>query len=128
MADVAAAAGFPAWTEERLSAELERPMTRAFVLEHVGLAIGWEVMGELELHLIAVLPSRRRAGVGRALLEAFEGSAEAVHLEVSARDLGALAFYAAAGYAETGRRPGYYPSGHDAVLMTKRRAPRTFAG
>jgi ribosomal protein S18 acetylase RimI-like enzyme len=39
-------------------------------------------------------------------------------LEVSALNDGALAFYAAEGWAQLDRRPGYYRDGSDARVLT----------
>ncbi len=45
-------------------------------------------------------------------------------LEVSARNGGALAFYAAAGFTEIDRRHRYYRDGSDAVVMRLPLGPR----
>jgi ribosomal protein S18 acetylase RimI-like enzyme len=42
-----------------------------------------------------------------------------VLLEVSARNDGALAFYATEGFTEIDRRPAYYRDGSDAVVMQR---------
>ena len=78
-----------------------------------------------EILNIAVLPEKRRLGVGRALLECVFAEAEArgVHsvvLEVASRNEGALALYSALGFSKAGVRKGFYSRQRDdAVIMTK---------
>ena len=69
---------------------------------------------EAELMTIAVDPKWRGRGIGAALLRAaFEdllmSSARRLFLEVAADNQPALALYRAHGFAEIGRRDGYYP-------------------
>jgi ribosomal-protein-alanine N-acetyltransferase len=79
------------------------------------------IAGEAEILTLAVAPARRREGLARALVEAAAGSAavlaaESLFLEVAADNAGAIGLYRAAGFAEVGRRRGYYPrSGAPAV-------------
>lgn len=97
----------------------------------IGFAIGRALPEEGELLLIAVDPAHRREGVGRLLLTTLEArlaesGARVMHLEVRASNRGAQRFYAALGYAVSGRRSGYYPAGvhanirEDAILMSRR--------
>jgi ribosomal-protein-alanine acetyltransferase len=105
-------AGYCAWQEDTLIAFawVMRPMP-----------------DEAELLDIAVLPERRRAGVGTRLLLTIEQSlhesgCERLHLEVRASNTNARALYASLGYDEVGLRVGYYPNGRsreDAILMRK---------
>lgn len=122
------------WTAESLRAERSRHGAIALTArvegsEVVGVALGWAVAGELEVSVVAVSPTRRRAGVGRALVEALlEGAralgASTAFLDVRAGNAAALALYRAAGFAETGRRRAYYRDGEDAVQMSAA-LPRT---
>ncbi len=69
--------------------------------------------GEAEVLTLAVDPGSRRAGLGRALVEAAalsanEAGASSLFLEVAEDNLAALALYRAAGFEEAGRRSGYY--------------------
>ena len=92
-----------------------------------GFALGREVAGESELVTICVDPGAMRQGAGRALLARFEAEARArgaatAFLEVAEDNRAARALYAAAGWAETGRRRGYYARAAgavDAVTMSK---------
>lgn len=75
--------------------------------------LGRAVAGEAELLTLAVAPEARRQGTARALVEDFAAEARArgaqtAFLEVAADNLPARALYAAAGWAEAGRRRGYY--------------------
>jgi [ribosomal protein S18]-alanine N-acetyltransferase len=92
------------------------------------IVLGRAVAGEAELLTIAVKPEHRRAGLGGALLDAFEAEAVArdasvAFLEVAADNAPAIALYLRHGYAEAGRRNGYYvaPDGtrRDALLMSR---------
>lgn len=109
---------------ERAAPSLSSPHALAlFDPDRAAYAHGVVIAGEAELHEIAVDPALRRAGAGRALLDAFAAAAAArgasvVHLEVAADNEAALALYRSAGFDEVGRRPRYYPSGADAVLMS----------
>ena len=71
---------------------------------------------EAEILSLAVLPAARRRGVGRRLLaEAIDRLVEAgvrrLVLEVAENNAAARGLYAGAGFAEVGRRPGYYRQG-----------------
>lgn len=89
-----------------------------------GFVLGRAVLDEAELLTIAVDPALRRQGAGRALLAAFEAAAAArgasrAFLEVAADNVAALALYHGAGWAEAGRRRGYYGPGIDALVLAK---------
>lgn len=97
------------------------------VAEAQGFALGRAVAGEAELLTLAVAPEARRRGMGRRLLAAFLVQAamrdcRTVFLEVAADNVAALALYRAAGFADAGRRRGYYagPGGQkiDALVLS----------
>lgn len=80
--------------------------------------------GEAELLRIAVAPSARRSGLGRALLRASEAGLGAagirhLYLEVRVSNAAARALYEAEGWRSAGTRPRYYRDGEDAVLYGK---------
>ena len=98
------------------------------VAEPQGFALGRAIAGEAELLTIAVADQARRGGIGRRLLTAFlkeaaERGSATVFLEVAADNAPAIALYRAAGFAQTGRRRGYYagPGGHriDALVLSR---------
>ena len=128
----AAIFGADAWSEAYFWSELAAPGRHFIVLDAaasgnaaspglLGFA-GLSVSGpQADILTIASHPDARRQGVGRRLLDALLDHArahgvEAVHLDVRADNTGAQAMYAADGFEELDRRPGYYRDA-DAVLM-----------
>lgn len=91
----------------------------------VGYAVMMNVVDEIHLLNISVVAERQRQGLGNAMLEhllglARRGGAQRVLLEVRPSNVAALALYARHGFAEIGRRRGYYPAGNgreDAIVM-----------
>ncbi len=87
-------------------------------LAHHGMALAGFALfrvasGEAELLTLAVAPDARRQGHARRLLaqgleKARRRGAERCFLEVAESNGAALALYRAAGFAEVGRRKGYY--------------------
>ena len=115
------------WTAAEFAALLAEPPVFATLAE-TGFALGRVVADEAELLTIAVAPEARRNGEGRALLDGFLRTARArgagtAFLEVAADNAAALALYRWSGFAEAGRRRGYYHSpGNppvDALVMVK---------
>ena len=104
------------------------PTTSYFVAEQGPLFAGYAAVSVVqdvaELQRIATAPGARRTGVASALLAAVEaqaaaGGAERLLLEVRDNNVGALAFYAGAGFAEIARRSRYYRDGTDAVVLER---------
>lgn len=89
-----------------------------------GFVLGRRVDRDLvEIDLVAVAPERRRAGIGRALLEELiaaerDGGVREFRLELAADNAAALALYSAVGFVVVGRRARYYPDGEDALLLS----------
>ena len=114
------------WSAESVAATLGTRGCTA-LLAPGGCALVRTAGGEAELLTIAVAPEARRRGLGAALLdgclaEAAAAGAERLHLEVSAANAPAIALYTRAGFAETGRRRGYYAGDggrEDALLMSR---------
>lgn len=76
------------------------------------------------LYSMVVRPEWRGRGVASALLGAAEQRAlqrglSVMRLEVREDNRGAIAFYAKAGYRETGRSPDYYEDSAGALRMSK---------
>lgn len=100
------------WSAAEFAALLADPLV--FLLsEPAGFLLGRVVAGEAELLTLAVAPEARRQGTGARLVQEFlqesaRRGAESAFLEVAAPNAAARALYAAAGFAETGRRRNYY--------------------
>ena len=111
------------------AAELARKWARLFVARAgvgepaLGVALIWRAADETHLLDLAVDPSVRRRGYGRALLERVIADAQAaggrvVLLEVRASNSVALTLYRSAGFFESGVRSAYYSdNGEDAIEM-----------
>lgn len=70
-------------------------------------------LDEAEILTIATAPAHRRKGLARAVLAQAEQTAQVagaadIFLEVAEDNHAARSLYAQAGYAQIGRRPGYY--------------------
>lgn len=95
--------------------------------ELLAYRVAMTALDEVHLLNLTVAPDAQRRGLARQALarlrdEARAGGACSLWLEVRAGNLRAQAVYAAAGYAEVGRRRGYYPAvgrREDAVLMRR---------
>ena len=115
------------WSAQEFASLLDSPHVFA-VGDARAFALGRVIADEAELLTIATDPAHRLQGLGRATLTAFHDAARArgatsAHLEVAADNTAANALYTAAGYAQTGLRPGYYnrPGARpvDALLLTR---------
>ena len=130
-----ACAEAPHWTHPLWLAALHgeqgtEPLRAVFAAEDTGSILGFAVAsraGELaELESVAVSPSARRKGIGKALCHQvmdWSRNAEATHLELEVRasSAGALALYRSLGFVEQARRRQYYRNPtEDAVLMAAR--------
>ncbi|AZG44948.1 ribosomal protein S18-alanine N-acetyltransferase [Gordonia insulae] len=131
------------WPATAFRAELNAPYNRYFAArerpgtELVGYA-GISTLGsagnhECEIHTIAVAPSHRGCGYGRALLSALLAVADdcgaPVFLEVRTDNDTAIALYERHGFARSGIRRNYYqPSGADAYTMVRPASARESGG
>ncbi len=121
------------WTRKMFEAELmQNPFGHLYVArpaepaqEFVGYVCFWVVFEELRLMTLAVEPSRRRQGIGRALLHQAltlgrtQGAMKAL-LEVRASNAAAVRMYEGAGFHRTAVRTRYYANPEeDAVLMER---------
>jgi len=107
------------WTREMYLAELENPgVSFCFLASDVeGRSIGfcsfWRVLDELHINNLAVIPERRRTGVGSALLgfvlqEGARLGAQRATLEVRRSNDAARFLYERFGFTVAGIRRGYY--------------------
>lgn len=130
------AACFPdPWSAPAMAALLATP--GAFGLLSItsdrlsGFLLARVAADEAEILSIGVLPARRRLGVARLLLadaaaRAAGQGARRLFLEVAADNHAARALYLREGFAQVGRRPGYYRRGDKATdaLVLARPLPR----
>ena len=84
----------------------------------------WQYL-DLRVLKVATLPEQQRAGLARRLMELAEDHAETtggerLTLEVRHDNEPAIALYETLGYSHQEIRPHYYPSGDDAIIMSKK--------
>ena len=118
MAEVHASAFDAPWSEADIRQLLTSPggfgLLAACAGEPAaGFVLARVIAGEAEVLTLAVDPGHRRGQIGLALMSAAihlacESGAAAMFLEVAADNAAAAALYARAGFAEAGRRRGYY--------------------
>ncbi|HTV17875.1 MAG TPA: GNAT family N-acetyltransferase [Polyangiaceae bacterium] len=111
--------------------ELSKPLVRAWVAcdaadgAPLGYVLGWWLVDELEIHAVGVLPSARRRGVARRLLEHAMASARThggrrLLLEVARSNSAARRLYESLGFVVFNVRRGYYrATGDDALEMER---------
>ena len=114
------AACFPTpWSVGEFAKLLAMPGTFACIAAIDGDPCGFHLSrsagGEAEIISIGAQPQTRRRGVGGTLLQnvfdrAHLSGASTVFVEVAADNTAALALYRGAGFAQMGRRAGYYVS------------------
>jgi ribosomal-protein-alanine N-acetyltransferase len=118
------------WSREMFSEDFARRFSDTLVAagtqdEVLGYSVCWTIAGESHLLNIAVLPSRRGEGIGRALLteclrRAARAGASRIFLEVRAGNGAAQRLYRSMGFVFRGIRRGYYTdTGEDAVILDR---------
>ncbi len=119
--------GASAWSRELITHDYLYGFARYRGLVLDGALVGYSVYGydgdAFHLMNLAVVPSARGRGLGRALLEDFLGAARSERvadawLEVAVDNVAALALYRAHGFEDVRVRRKYYqPEGIDALVM-----------
>lgn len=130
------ATAFPeheAWGPDAIALTLALPGAFGFIRPGAGMILARAAAGEAEVLTLAVAPSARGRGLGAALLgaamaEAAQRGAVEMFLEVSTANDTAQRLYRRAGFAEAGRRLGYYVDGTDALLLRVPLSPICAAG
>ena len=118
-------AAFPpaeAWSRDVILLHLEMPTAIGFVHPDGGMILARLAADESEILTLAVLPARRRQGIGAALLRAAmraasEGAARSMFLEVAVTNEAARTLYGGQGFTEAGLRRHYYADGTDALVL-----------
>lgn len=99
------------------------------VAEENGAAVGYIIAriceGKGHIMAIAVDPTRRRRGIGMALMRAItsyflRNNVPEMWLEVRASNKSGIRFYKSLGFVERGISSQYYSDGESAVILTKR--------
>lgn len=120
------------WDAAALAGMLATPGTAALTAagdDMAGFVLLRVVLDEAEILTICVNEFMRRRGLGAALLQAARDAAAAagatsLYLEAAADNVSALALYRGAGFAEVGRRRGYYRRGAEKIdALVMRLAP-----
>jgi ribosomal protein S18 acetylase RimI-like enzyme len=118
----------PAWSPSRILWHIRHPESIVLTAKLAGTMGGFAIMrygaDSAHLNLLAVDPVHRRRGVARRLMIWLEETALTagtfvIGLELRASNEAAYAFYAALGYSELGRVPGYYQGLETAIRMTR---------
>ena len=126
----------PHWPENAYVVALTAdrvPERIALVAEHpvaglVGFVVAVLIPPQAEIESVAVVAQSQRQGIGALLLEELfarlkKKEITAVMLEVRDANRPARAFYASAGFVETGRRAGYYSEPKEDAILLERSAP-----
>ncbi|MHA1573017.1 MAG: ribosomal protein S18-alanine N-acetyltransferase [Alphaproteobacteria bacterium] len=122
----------PSWDRKSIAELIEHPAAAALVAQMrepkamAGFIIGQLAADEAEILSIGVAPEWQRLGLARTMIEglaraATRAEAKRIYLEVAEDNAAATALYENLGFAEVGRRKGYYhtPGAQpvDAVLL-----------
>ena len=117
------------WSEKSVAGELDNPLALWLVAmdgESLAGYVGSQtVMDETDMMNLAVAPQFRRQGVGKALVNALVASlkelgSRCLTLEVRDSNGPARALYAKLGFAEVGRRRGYYRDPREDALILRK--------
>jgi len=118
----------PAWDAARIAWHIRNPDSVVLAARAGSAIVGFAIMrygdDTAHLNLLAVAPAHRRRGIGRRLVAWLEDTALTagtftIALELRAGNAGARAFYAALGYRELVRVPGYYQGRECAIRMVR---------
>ena len=117
------------WSANSIAHELTTDYSFWLVAEDDGTVAGYIgsqiAFPEADVMNVAVRPEYRRRGVGQILVEALSThlrniDCESLTLEVRASNAPAIALYEKLGFAQVGRRPGYYRNPkEDALILRK---------
>jgi Fur family ferric uptake transcriptional regulator len=108
------------WSEADMAALLASPGVFALTVGAAGLILFRVAGGEAEILTVGTAPAHRRRGVAAILVLAASemaaaSGAQALFLEVAEDNLAARALYDRQGFAEVGRRAGYYGRGDESI-------------
>lgn len=117
------------WSVNSIASELENPLSLWVVAMDGDALAGYvgsqSVMGWADMMNLAVDPDYRRQGIAERLIQELicrlkEDQVTCLTLEVRVSNHPAIALYEKTGFAEVGRRPGYYHNPkEDALILRK---------
>jgi ribosomal-protein-alanine N-acetyltransferase len=127
LAEIHASAFKRGWSDAEFEALLLQPGVHALVAHYrnalgrripAGFILYRSAADEAEILSVAVMPSFRRRGVGKALIEdalrhLYREGARTIHLEVEDSNAAAIGLYRGVEFRESGRRAGYYAQGRE---------------
>lgn len=87
-----------------------------YILEEGGFVAFKNVLGEVEIKTICVLPEYRRKGLAQKLMQQISG--DKIFLEVEENNIAAIGLYKKLGLTQFGSRKDYYGAGKNAILMS----------
>lgn len=123
------------WTAAGIRETIQYETARTFVAQESDQIVGYVIARisgtEGEILDLAVLPERRRRGIGGTLLstvwnELQSQGVKELYLEVRSTNSAAIALYSARGFRPVGVRPRYYRNPPEDALVL--RAPLTPCG
>ncbi len=117
------------WSDGEIEALMRQDNVAALVAEYrtafghrsaAGFVLVRSAADEAEILTIAVSPTNRRRGIGRALMEEairrlYSERIGSLFLEVDSGNRAAIALYEALGFVAVGERSGYYAQGASAA-------------
>lgn len=117
-------AGGERWSSDAIGLQLGLPGVFGWIAPSGGMILARTIADEAEVLTLAVQPTARRTGIGRALLNQALATARlrgavAMFLEVSFANAAARGLYAGAGFVQVGSRRGYYPEDGDALVLRR---------
>lgn len=132
IADLHASLFEDGWSPAAMSVFLSEPASLAFAATDAagmaGFLLARLIADEAEVLSIGVARRSQRSGVARRMMlalvdAAVAGGARRIFLDVASDNAPALALYRGLGWADTGRRRGYYPrtgaTPADALLLVR---------
>lgn len=113
------------WSKEQLLADYQQPNTLYFWLSKGEQVIGFlalqDLLGEMELTHIALLPSYQGQGLSKQLMASLASLSVPIFLEVRQSNQKAQALYQQFGFVPVGCRKHYYHDPiEDAILMKRK--------
>jgi len=120
------------WTAAGIRETIQYETARTFVAQDSGQIVGYVIARisgqEGEILDLAVLPERRRRGIGRALLcavwNALQGDGvKELYLEVRESNVAAIELYRRQGFRPVGLRPRYYRNPPEDALVLRAPLP-----